>query len=46
MGIGTDAVDDPIGGPRSEYERTAAELDVLLGRVVARALRRRSGSEP
>jgi len=31
----TDDVADPIGGPRSAYERMATELDDLLGRFVA-----------
>lgn len=31
-----DAVDDPIGQGRDAYERTAALLDDLLGRLVAR----------
>lgn len=30
-----DDVADPYGGPRSAYERMAAELDVLLDRLVA-----------
>ena len=30
-----DDVADPIGGPRSAYERMAAELDDLIGRLVA-----------
>ena len=37
LGVGDDAVDDPIGLPRAAYERTAAELDDLLGRLVDRA---------
>jgi protein-tyrosine-phosphatase len=28
-----DDVADPIGGPRSAYERTAAELEQLVGRL-------------
>jgi protein-tyrosine-phosphatase len=36
LGMGDDEISDPIGGPRSGYERTAAELDDLLGRLVAR----------
>ena len=30
-----DDVADPIGGPRAAYERMAAELDDLIGRLVA-----------
>jgi protein-tyrosine phosphatase len=37
LGIGDDAVEDPIGRSKSHYERTAAELDELLRRLVARA---------
>ncbi len=37
VGMGDDSVVDPIGGPKSDYVRTAAELDDLLGRVVAAA---------
>jgi len=36
LGEGDDGVADPIGLPRREYERTAAELDDLLTRLVAR----------
>lgn len=37
LGEGDDTVDDPIGGPRAAYERTAAELDDLLARLVLAA---------
>ena len=37
LGVGDDGVADPIGQPRAAYERTAAELDDLLARLVARA---------
>ncbi|HET9442384.1 MAG TPA: hypothetical protein VFO65_03615, partial [Acidimicrobiales bacterium] len=30
-----DDVDDPIGGPRWRYERTAGELEALVDRLVA-----------
>jgi protein-tyrosine phosphatase len=36
LGEGDDGVADPIGQPRAEYERTAAELDDLLTRLAAR----------
>jgi protein-tyrosine-phosphatase len=36
LGTGDDAVDDPIGKPRRAYERTAADLDDLLRRLVER----------
>lgn len=37
IGVGDDGIDDPIGLPRAAYERTAAELEDLLGRLAARA---------
>jgi protein-tyrosine-phosphatase len=37
LGVGDDTVEDPIGRSRQHYERTAAELDDLLGRLVDRA---------
>jgi protein-tyrosine phosphatase len=37
LGVGDDAVADPIGQPRAAYERTALELDDLLARLAARA---------
>ena len=37
LGVGDDTVVDPMGRSRSHYERTAAELDQLLGTVVERA---------
>lgn len=36
LGVGDDAVEDPIGRSRAHYERTAAELDDLLGRLLRR----------
>jgi hypothetical protein len=32
-----DDITDPIGGPRSAYDRLAAELDDLLDRLVSLA---------
>ena len=37
LGVGDDTIEDPIGRTRAHYERTAAELDDLLGRLVDRA---------
>lgn len=37
LGRGDDEVRDPIGRPRADYERTVAELDDLLRRLVDRA---------
>lgn len=37
LGTGDDAVADPIGRPRKDYERTAAELEDLVRRLVDRA---------
>jgi protein-tyrosine-phosphatase len=37
LGVGSDGVNDPIGGPRAQYARTAEEIDELLSRVVAAA---------
>ena len=37
MGVGDDAIADPMGRPRAHYERTVAELDDLLARLVDRA---------
>lgn len=37
LGVGDDAIADPIGRSRAHYERTAAELDDLLTRLVRRA---------
>lgn len=37
LGVGDDGIADPIGRPKVHYERTAAELDDLLGRLIARA---------
>jgi protein-tyrosine phosphatase len=37
LGIGDDAIADPMGKSPTDYERTAAELDDLLGRFVDRA---------
>jgi protein-tyrosine phosphatase len=37
MGVGDDAVADPMGRPRAHYERTVAELDDLLDRLVEKA---------
>lgn len=37
LGVGDDSVADPMGRSRSHYERTAAELDELLGTIVERA---------
>jgi len=36
LGAGDDAIADPIGKPRRDYERTVAELDALLRRLVER----------
>ena len=41
LGVGDDAVDDPIGRSHGHYERTAAELDDLLDRLVDARLRPR-----
>jgi protein-tyrosine phosphatase len=37
LGVGDDEVDDPIGSSRARYEETAALLEDLLDRLVARA---------
>jgi protein-tyrosine phosphatase len=39
-----DDVADPIGGPRSAYERTAAELEQLVGRLADRCCVAEAGS--
>ena len=37
LGVGDDSVEDPMGRSRAHYERTVAELDDLLGRLVEKA---------
>ena len=37
LGVGDDSVEDPMGRSRGHYERTVAELDDLLGRLVEKA---------
>jgi protein-tyrosine-phosphatase len=46
LGVGDDTVEDPIGRSRAHYERTAAELDDLLARLVERAFAHTSAAVP